>query len=235
MQTYQRINSKDNVIITLIDRFPNDCISLEENSSLLLREAVPAGHKIALTEIKKGTHVIKYGSPIGIAKEDIAPGQWIHTHNLLTTLGEVLDYSYEPVTSPTFAPYKGNKFFMGYQRPDGKVGVRNEIWILPTVGCVNNTASLLAQKAKDFLCSSIDDIIAFPHPYGCSQLGEDQENFRIILTDLMKHPNAAGVLVLGLGCENSGVEVLKEYLGEYDTQSTTSAPRPIRSGLRRAG
>lgn len=217
MQTYQRINSKDNVIITLIDRFPNDCISLEENSSLLLREAVPAGHKIALTEIKKGTHVIKYGSPIGIAKEDIARGQWIHTHNLLTTLGEVLDYSYEPVTSPTFAPYKGNKFFMGYQRPDGKVGVRNEIWILPTVGCVNNTASLLAQKAKDFLCSGIDDIIAFPHPYGCSQLGEDQENFRIILTDLMKHPNAAGVLVLGLGCENSGVEVLKEYLREYDT------------------
>ncbi len=216
MQTYQKINKQDNVIVTLVHHACGDSILLETGETLMIREEIPAGHKIALVPISQGDPIIKYDSPIGTAKNDILPGQWVHTHNLLTTLGEVLDYSYEPVSSPTFAPYKGDRFFMGYQRSDGLVGVRNEIWIIPTVGCVNNVATALAQSAKNYLKHGIDDIIAFPHPYGCSQMGEDQENSRIILTDLIKHPNAAAVLVLGLGCENSGVETLKQYLGEYD-------------------
>lgn len=217
MQAYQQINQKDNVIVALKDFSCGETITLADNTVLIVNDTIPAGHKIAITPIPAGSSIIKYGHPIGTAKKQIEPGQWVHTHNLLTTLGEVLDYSYEPVTSPTFAPLKEDRFFMGYRRSDGLVGVRNEIWIIPTVGCVNNVATTLASLAKEYLTDKIDDIIAFPHPYGCSQMGDDQENSRIILSDLIQHPNAGGVLVLGLGCENSGVEELKKYLGDYDS------------------
>ncbi|MBQ7934592.1 MAG: UxaA family hydrolase, partial [Lachnospiraceae bacterium] len=110
----------------------------------------------------------------------------------------------------------GRDYFMGYPRSDGRVGVRNEIWIIPTVGCVNNVATAIADKAKRMLQGTVEDVIAFPHPYGCSQMGDDQEYTRQILADLIRHPNAGGVLVLGLGCENSNIEVLKPYIGEVD-------------------
>ena len=218
MQAYLQINNKDNVIVALRDFIPGEILQLNNSTTLTIKETIPAGHKIAITEIPSGSYIIKYGYPIGTSKKLIEPGCWVHTHNLLTTLGEVLDYSYEPVTSPTFAPFNQKKFFMGYQRPNGSVGVRNEIWIIPTVGCVNNVATTLATLAKEYLSDQIDDIIAFPHPYGCSQMGEDQENSRIILSDLIQHPNAGAVLVLGLGCENSGINELKKYLGDYDPQ-----------------
>ncbi|HBA51066.1 MAG TPA: altronate hydrolase [Lachnospiraceae bacterium] len=197
-------------------------------------EEIPAGHKMAICHVPQGGEIIKYGYRIGDAKEEIKPGAWIHTHNLKTALGDLLEYTYEPV-SLEFEPAGGGAekasgshreaaTFMGFRRSDGQVGVRNEIWIIPTVGCVNNVAEAIAKQANGRLASqadgadkgSVEEVIAFPHPYGCSQMGEDQEHTRQILADLVNHPNAGGVLVLGLGCENSNIEVLKPYIGEYD-------------------
>jgi altronate hydrolase len=134
-----------------------------------------------------------------------------------TGLGDLLDYTYQPEAAPPFSPKAVEKAtFMGYRRDGGKVGIRNEIWIIPTVGCVNNVATLIASQAKAFVRGNVEDVIAFPHPYGCSQMGDDQEATRTILADLINHPNAGGVLVLGLGCENSNIDVLKSYIGPYD-------------------
>ena len=208
-------------------------------------EEIPAGHKMAIRDIPADGEVIKYGYRIGNAKEDIRAGSWVHTHNLKTALGDLLEYSYNPVfvqggddedrvrksleeTGRESIPggTKGEvQTFMGFRRSDGKAGIRNEIWIIPTVGCVNNVAAAIAKRANDWLCAEtgagrfpepVDEVIAFPHPYGCSQMGEDQECTRKILADLIRHPNAGGVLVLGLGCENSNIDVLKPYIGEYD-------------------
>lgn len=182
-----------------------------------VKQDIPAGHKLALEDIAAGSPVIKYGYPIGTAAGDIRAGEWIHTHNLRTALSGVVEYSYEP--SPTGEMKKETSKaaeFMGYRRPDGKVGIRNEIWIIPTVGCVNGIVQTLERNAASLVRGSIDGIAAFTHPYGCSQLGEDQENTRKILADLVCHPNAGAVLVVGLGCENSGIEILKKYIGDHD-------------------
>ncbi|MBQ6876253.1 MAG: UxaA family hydrolase, partial [Lachnospiraceae bacterium] len=155
---------------------------------------------------------------IGNAKTEILSGDWIHVHNLKTGLGDLLEYTYEPVdmAAAQNASDVAGATFMGFRRPDGKVGVRNEIWVIPTVGCVNNVATAIAKQANALVKGSVDEVIAFPHPYGCSQMGDDQENTRTILADLINHPNAGGVLVLGLGCENSNIDVLKPYIGDYD-------------------
>ncbi len=176
---------------------------------------IPAGHKFALEDMPEATPVIKYGFRIGNTTATVKKGEWIHTHNLKTGLGDLLEYSYEP----DFAEEKFTEdvTFMGYNRKNGKVGVRNEIWIIPTVGCVNNVASKIAELSKDLVCENIEAVCAFPHPYGCSQMGDDQEHTRQILANLINHPNAGGVLVLGLGCENSNIDVLKGYMGEIDT------------------
>ena len=216
MKTYIKINENDNVVVALSDITPG--MILEGVSAV---SEIPAGHKMALKDIKKREPVIKYGYRIGNAKEAIKAGEWIHTHNLGTALGEILDYTYEPVSVPVKRSTEVT--FMGYKRPDGKVAVRNEIWIIPTVGCVNNIATAIANKANaelagmsDIIRSRVEEVIAFPHPYGCSQMGDDQENTREILADLINHPNAGGVLVLGLGCENSNIDVLKSYIGDYN-------------------
>ena len=125
-----------------------------------------------------------------------------------------MEYTYEPTSVEETKTE--DVTFMGFNRPDGKVGVRNEIWVIPTVGCVNNVATAIAKQANAFVKGSVDEVIAYPHPYGCSQMGDDQENSRKILADLINHPNAGGVLVLGLGCENSSIDVLKSYIGDYD-------------------
>ena len=178
-----RINSLDNVDVNLED-----------------------GHKYAARDIKKGENVIKYGNPIGHATEDIKKGDHVHSHNLKTNLSGNLEYSYQP----TFYDIKEedkSRTFMGYVRENGDVGIRNEIWIVNTVGCVNKVAQRIAEKTG---------AMYFPHPFGCSQLGDDQEITQKILKGMVNHPNAAGVLVLGLGCENNNIEVFKGVLGEYD-------------------
>lgn len=177
-------------------------------------EDIPMGHKIALRDIKAGEAVIKYGFPIGEAKSDIAKGGHVHTENLRTLLSSAKEYSWQPV-HPVINKSEP-AYFDGYKRKVGRAGIRNELWIIPTVGCVNDIAETLANKAKDLLGGSVENVRAFTHPYGCSQLAEDQENTRKILADLITHPNAGGVLLLGLGCENSGIETVKKYLDEYN-------------------
>lgn len=197
MINFLKINELDNVEVALKES-----------------EGIPAGHKRALKAIKKGEKIIKYGNPIGIATADIAEGEWVHTHNLKTGLGDLLDYSYEPEVKP-LAEQKAATF-MGYKRANGKVGIRNEVWIIPTVGCVNNIAQIIERKGQELLKGSVEGIHSFAHPYGCSQLGDDLLNTQKALAGLINHPNAGAVLVLGLGCENNTIDGLKQVVGDYD-------------------
>lgn len=235
MQNFIKINENDNVVVALqnipegtvlqipgspvaeklLETEPQTVASEEGTLSVTALQEIPAGHKMAICDIPEGGEIIKYGYRIGNAKEPVKMGEWIHTHNIRTALGDLLTYTYEPVAADIRAEQQ-DRTFMGFNRPDGKVGVRNEIWIIPTVGCVNNVATAIAKQANAWVKGSVEEVIAFPHPYGCSQMGDDQEHTRRILADLINHPNAGGVLVLGLGCENSNIDVLKPYIGEYD-------------------
>lgn len=164
------------------------------------------GQKYALRDIPKGENVVKYGNPIGHATKDIRKGEWVHSHNLATNLSGELTYTYEPEAEP-FPVKETDLTFSGYLRPNGDVGIRNEVWIIPTVGCVNKIAEEIAKRTGAF---------AFPHPYGCSQLGDDQSTTQKVLCGLVNHPNAGGVLVLGLGCENNNIAVFTHTLGKFD-------------------
>lgn len=224
MKDFLKIHENDNVIVALKEIAKGETVSVEINGSvrdIVANETIPAGHKMAICDIAEGGEVIKYGFRIGNTKEPVSTGSWIHTHNVKTALGDLLSYTYEPVE--TSDNRTEDVTFMGYNRPNGQVGVRNEVWIIPTVGCVNSIATALAKAANARLANAdasirenVEEVIAFPHPYGCSQMGDDQENTREILADLINHPNAGGVLVLGLGCENSNIDVLKPYIGEVD-------------------
>ena len=178
----------------LINKLDNVDINLED------------GHKYALRDIKCGEDIIKYGNPIGHATCDIKKGEHVHTHNVMTNLSGNLEYSYEPKFYDTPA-VPTDRTFMGYVRENGDVGIRNEIWIVNTVGCVNKIAQKLAE---------LTGARYFPHPFGCSQLGDDQNITQLILRGMVNHPNAAGVLVLGLGCENNNIDVFKKVLGDYN-------------------
>jgi altronate hydrolase len=215
-----KITADDNVAVALEE--------IEKGDTVLGITAVcdiPAGHKIALCDIKKGAPVIKYANPIGYAKDDIKAGEWVHTANVKTGLSEILTYEYKPKSLRDLSPLKNESTFKGYRRKNGKAAIRNDLRIIPTVGCVNSEARILAEYAKNKLhaggiktAEKIDSAYALTHPYGCSQMSDDQENTRKILADLITHPNSGGVLVVGLGCENSSVSVLKEYLGDFDSE-----------------
>ena len=164
------------------------------------------GHKYALRDIKKGENIIKYGNPIGHATEDIKAGEHVHSHNLKTNLSGNIEYKYEPV-EVNKEKIATDKVFMGYVRENGEVGIRNEVWIINTVGCVNKVAKRIAD---------LTGVVHFEHPFGCSQLGGDHKTTQLILRGLVNHPNAAAVLVLGLGCENNNIDEFKKVLGEYN-------------------
>ncbi|MBS6645471.1 MAG: altronate dehydratase [Clostridiaceae bacterium] len=215
MQDIIRIHEDDNVAVALRPIAKGEVLNVN-GISVTTAEEIPQGHKFAVKPVKAGEEVVKYGFRIGFAKEDVDAGQWIHVHNLKTALGDLLEYSYQP--QPSALKETEHVCFDGFRRADGKVGVRNEIWIIPTVGCVNSIAQELERQAKKFVKGTVEDVISFPHPYGCSQMGDDQENTRKVLADMINHPNAAGVLVLGLGCENSNIPILMDYIGEYDEQ-----------------
>ena len=166
------------------------------------------GHKYAVREIKRGENVIKYGMPIGHATCDIKAGEHVHVHNVATNLGECLEYEYNPVFAPEAEKSAEPLSIRAYRRKDGRVGIRNEIWVVPTVGCVNNLCERLARAA---------DGIALTHPYGCSQLGDDHEMTANLLAALCRHPNAGGVLVVGLGCENNTLESFRARLGDVSS------------------
>lgn len=214
-QCIQIDNKKDNVAVALMDLKCGETIALN-STKLVLKDDIPQGHKFALKDIPCGESIIKYGYPIGEATSEIYSGNHVHSHNLSSSLDENVSYSYKKthLTAQCIPDASCPTTFYGYRRANGSVGIRNEIWIVPTVGCVNDIASALAKAAKSAFShlSGIDDIIAFRHPYGCSQLGEDQENTRKIIADLCMHPNASGVLLLGLGCENSGISEIKKYI-----------------------
>ena len=213
MKEYIKIHADDMVAVALTPLAAGSVIHIDDKD-ITLTEDIPQGHKFALVNIEANKAVIKYGAAIGVSKKAIKQGSWVHIHNIKTGLGDLLTYSYDPQHTPIVPT--DECYFQGFRRKNGKAGVRNEIWIIPTVGCVNNIATTLEKKASRLVTGSIDCIAAFPHPYGCSQMSEDQENTRNILADLINHPNAGGVLVLGLGCENSNIDVLKPYLGNYD-------------------
>ena len=213
MNHFVQIHPDDNVVVLISDMQKGEHFYLGEKK-IVLSDDVKSGHKIAVITISDGDRIIKYGYPIGLAKEDIKAGDWVHTHNMKTALGDKVSYSYQPVDMQS--PVIPSETFMGYQRKNGKVGIRNQVWIIPTVGCVNRIATLLAQKGKEVMPDGVDDILAFPHPYGCSQMGDDQEASRVIISNLISHPNAGAVLVIGLGCENSSISVLKQYLSDID-------------------
>ncbi len=214
MQDFIKINSNDNVAVALKPISKGTTLEVA-GVSVTTVDNIPQGHKFVVKAIAKGDAVIKYGFRIGFAQEDVPVGGWVHTHNLKTALGELLDYTYNP-TGVDVEPSKDEAYFDGYMRENGKVGVRNEVWIIPTVGCVNSIARAIEASARLVKPEGVDEVVAFTHPYGCSQTTEDQENTRKVLADLINHPNAGAVLVLGLGCENSRIAVLKDYIGEYN-------------------
>ncbi len=208
-----RITPKDNVAVAL-SAIDAGAVLTVDGLTVTAVDAIPAGHKMALSAIPAGEKVIKYGFPIGYARENIVAGRHVHVHNLRTGLSGELEYTW----NPTWPAHESSApaTFQGYPRKDGRVGVRNELWILPTVGCVNDVAKALEREGQKLLGGGVEAVHAFPHPYGCSQMGDDQENTRTILADLATHPNVGGVLVLGLGCENSGAAIIEEHMGDYD-------------------
>lgn len=217
MNAYIKINPADNVVVAIDPMKAGEKITVDGQDITLLSD-VPAGHKIALKAFAADEHIIKYGCPIGHAREAIAQGAWVNEKNIKTNLDGLLEYTYNPVSVKLDIPNKDLKF-KGYRRKNGNVGIRNEIWIIPTVGCVNGVVNQLAEALRaETQGKGVDAIVAFPHNYGCSQLGNDHENTRKVLRDMVLHPNAGAVLVVGLGCENNQPDAFREMLGDYDTE-----------------
>ncbi|WP_234122579.1 UxaA family hydrolase [Clostridium hydrogenum] len=216
MKNILKINEEDNVVVALTDFDKAEVIEVD-GEKIILQEPVKRGHKIAILDIKQGENINKYGFAIGHATVDIKKGQWVHSHNVKTNLDGIKDYSYNKKSF--LNNFKDRSLtFKGYKREDGKVGIRNELWIVPTVGCVNGIADLIAQKFQKE--TSFSEVHVFKHNYGCSQLGNDHVNTRTILGDIVKHPNAGGVLVLGLGCENNTMSDFIKSLGTYNKKRT---------------
>lgn len=212
MKTIQ-IAPGDNVAVALCPITKGEKIAVEDSAVTVL-EDIPQGHKIALKKIKKNENIIKYGFSIGHAKMDIEAGSWIHTHNMATNLSGEISYNYQPEIRKIKAVEP--EYFNGFRRKDGRAAIRNEIWIIPTVGCVNDVAKRMVSMNQDLVKDTIDGLYTFDHPFGCSQTGHDHAQTRKLLAALVRHPNAAAVLVLGLGCENLTHEQFVDELGEYD-------------------
>ena len=214
-----KINAADNVVVCISDITKGDTINIDGKDIRVLQDT-PAGHKILINDVCEGQDIIKYGYPIGHATCQLTAGTWVNEHNIATNLKGTLEYTYNPTTEPS--PFQDEeKCFQGFLRQNGEVGIRNELWIVPTVGCVNGIAEQLATRMRqklDGTASSISSVHAWHHNYGCSQLSDDHENTRKILRDIVLHPNTGAVLVLSLGCENNQPEDFMQMLGDYDRQ-----------------
>lgn len=216
MADFIKINPADNVAVAIHDVEAGGCFDIE-GVQIVPAARIPAGHKIALRDIAEGEDVVKYGFPIGHLLKPVFKGGLVDHSVLKTNLEGLLEYSYQPDLTET-VPASDTAAFKGYRRADGRAGIRNELWIIPTVGCVNgvvqNIQKLFEKEIQAY--PSIEKVIAFPHNYGCSQLGDDHENTRKILADMVHHPNAAGVLVVALGCENNQLGAFRDLVGEVD-------------------
>lgn len=211
-----KINTRDDVAVALSELKAGTTVREGENEITVLDD-IPFGHKVALHDISTGENIIKYGYPIGHATADIKKGAHIHVQNLKTNLSGELKYEYNKKQYEIASKDFSKKTFMGYKRPDGRTGIRNEIWIIPTVGCVNQTAKLLAEEAgRRFSAENFDGFHAYTHNMGCSQLNPDQETTQKLLAGIINNPNAAAVLVLSLGCENNNLDIFTPYLGDFD-------------------
>ena len=217
VRDFIKLHDHDTVVIALRNLDAGLVLTVD-NQDIKLNEAVNQGHKIAIVDMVCGQNIVKYGFPIGHATADIKTGDHVHTHNTKTNLGEQLDYQYAPELEEKIATASAREV-QAYHRKNGEVGIRNELWIIPTVGCINK----MAQRVKDTfleevgaLSENVDGVFVFEHAYGCSQMGDDHRATKEILQNIVKHPNAGGVLVIGLGCENNQVDEFKESLGEYD-------------------
>ncbi|WP_298639949.1 UxaA family hydrolase [uncultured Prevotella sp.] len=215
LSSFIKINPVDSVVVCLRPFKQGETINVNGKKIQVLQDT-PAGHKVLINDAAKGENIIKYGYPIGHATEALKAGQWVNENNLKTNLSGTLTYEYHPVND-SLDIKKDNHTFKGYVRKNGEVGVRNEIWVVPTVGCVNGIAERLVDMLKkETNLEGIDAIHAWHHNYGCSQLSEDHENTRKVLRDIVLHPNAGAVLVVGLGCENNQPDKFEELLGDYD-------------------
>ena len=217
MTSILKINPADNVVVAIQPQSAGAVITVDGKKITVL-EDVPAGHKIAIKDLAEGENVIKYGFPIGHAREAKAAGSWMNENNIKTNLSGLLSYEYHPKEVTLDIPDE-KRTFLGYRRKNGMVGIRNEVWIIPTVGCVNGIIQKLCERLRqETKCEGVDGIYAFPHNYGCSQLGDDHENTKKILRDMVHHPNAGAILVVGLGCENNQPHVFEQYCGDYDKE-----------------
>lgn len=216
MADFIKINPSDNVAIAIHDIEAGRGFEID-GANVVTQEAIPAGHKFALRDMAEGEDVVKYGYPIGHLLDEVKRGGLIDDKNLKTNLDGLLEYSYTPQLTD-IAPSAERAYFKGYRRANGNVGIRNELWIIPTVGCVNGVVQSIRNAFEKELGSypTIEKVVAFPHNYGCSQLGDDHENTRKVLADMVHHPNAAGVLVVALGCENNQLSSFRELVGEVD-------------------
>ncbi len=214
---YLKINPADNVAVAIVPLSAGEVITIDGNDITVLQDT-PAGHKIMLTDLAEGENIIKYGYPIGHATVAVKKGDWVNENQIKTNLAGLLEYTYEPQKVELDIPFE-NRTFKGYRRKNGDVGIRNEVWIIPTVGCVNGIANQLAEQLRaETGGKGVDAIVSYPHNYGCSQLGDDHENTKKILRDMVLHPNAGAVLVVGLGCENNQPDVFKEFVGPVDEE-----------------
>lgn len=217
MEKFIRISPKDNVVVCLNPLTAGEQLDIDGQLITALQE-IPAGHKIAARKIEPNEWILKYGEPIGHATTRIEAGEHIHSHNLKTNLSGNLEYQYHP-NFRKVAEGDVSRKFRGYLRKNGKAGIRNELWIIPTVGCVNGQAQQILDIFKsEVQPDDIDAVQVFKHNYGCSQLGDDHANTRKVLGNMAKHPNAGGVLVLSLGCENLQMEDFRDSLGDFDEE-----------------
>lgn len=209
-----KIHPSDNVAVAVEKIAVQESFTIDEQTYIATMD-IPAGHKIAIQPIEAKENIIKYGFSIGHAKETIEIGTHVHSHNVKSNLGDLLEYTYEPNIKEVAR--SESQTFMGYRRKDGKVGIRNEVWIIPTVGCVNSIVREIEAQSQQYKLENVEGIYAYNHPYGCSQLGADWQMTLEYLCGLIRHPNAGAVLVVGLGCENGNIPELKKFLGEYDS------------------
>ena len=220
-----QVDPRDNVATAL-----RDLAAGEQALGVAIAQPVKRGHKVALTAIAAGEPVLKFGFPIGRATNEIAPGDHVHSHNLATALEDSGEYLYHPQAHPA-AP-RPEATFQGYRRADGRVGTRNEIWIIPTVGCVARTAQKIAERPRT--ATPVASTACTPSPIrSAARSSATISPARArVLAALAGHPNAGGVLIVGLGCESNQ---LKALLAEVDPDRQRPHARRAGGGRRNRG